>query len=59
MLASTGLSALLALAATATFATPAAGVTIELQKRDDSSLHNADGSINFDALKAETAHLST
>ncbi|GAA5975693.1 hypothetical protein JCM10908_005246 [Rhodotorula pacifica] len=59
MLASSGLSALLALVATATFATPAAGVTIELQKRDGSSLRNGDGSVNIAALEAETAHLSS
>ncbi len=59
MLASSALSALLALAASVTLATPAAGITIELQKRDDLSIQNADGSVNFAALEAETAHLST
>jgi hypothetical protein len=59
MLASSALSALLALAASVTLATPAAGITIELQKRDDLSIQNSDGSVNFAALQAETAHLST
>lgn len=57
MLATSGITALFALALTATVSAPVNAFEIELTKRD-LGLKSADGAVNIQALDDETARLT-